>query len=649
VSERLGGRPPGFFQAARACTFAAMMWGTLGHAPAQRVESDAIRIAVDASRASSQKILHATLQIPFAPGPLTLYYPKWMPADHSPDGPIANLVGLKFSVAGQPVAWRRDAVDMYSFHLEVPAGATSVEAQLDFLLSVPGPTIDFAASSSSRVLVLMWNQVVLYPAGRPAKQIMLQPTLRLPSGWKFNTALPVAAHSGDTVTFAPVDLELLVDSPVQSAEYTKVIPLTAPGEKPPAELDVVADDGWALELPEELIANYKRLVAEAQALYRSHHYRDYHFLLTLSDHVLPLGQEHHESSDDRVGEETLRDPNRRLLEAGLFPHEYTHSWNGQYRRPDGLATSDFQQPMKGELLWVYEGLTSYLGTVLTARSGLWSPEEAREDLAATVSMLEHRVGRRWRPLRDTADAAQILYFAPSEWASERRGTDFYAESVLLWLEVDVTIRRLTKGRRSLDDFCGQFLGGSDGEPVMKPYTYEELLSRLNQVAPNDWRSFFRERVELVTDHPPLGGIDNGGWRMVYNEVPNKMLAAGQQAFGAGNFTSSLGLVVTREGNIQDVIPGMAAFAAGLAPYMRMSGVNGKLFSIEELTRAVEASKSTSQAIDILASNTGRLATYQVKYQGGLQAPHLERVPGTVDYLSNILKPLTGGGVPAPRR
>src|SRR5580700_3535296 len=423
-------------------------------ARAQLSSPGPIAISVDATHAP-QRILHAKLEIPVRPGPLTLYYPKWMPADHSPDGPIPNVAGLKFSAGGKEIAWVQDAVDMYAFNLDIPAGVNSIQASLDFLISAPGPTIDFAASGSAKLFILMWNQVILYPKGWPAAQLTFQPSLTVPAGWKFNTSLPIASQSADTITFSPVPLDLLVDSPVQSGEFVRVYPLN-PGGKPSHEVDVVSDDPWALDIPPALVDNYRRLVAEADALYQSHHYRDYHFLLTLSDNVLPLGQEHHESSDDRVAERTLTDPNSRLLEAELFPHEFTHSWNGQFRRPDGLATSDFQQPMKGELLWVYEGLTDYIGTVLTARSGLWTPEETSERLASIASTLEHRAGRSWRSLQDTADSAQVLYFAPPEWASYRRGTDFYIESVLLWLDVDVTIRRLTHHARSMNDFCRIF-------------------------------------------------------------------------------------------------------------------------------------------------------------------------------------------------
>jgi predicted metalloprotease with PDZ domain len=618
-------------------------------AEAQTMASRPIRISVDATHASSQKILHADLEIPAWPGPLTLYYPKWMPADHSPDGPIANLAGLRFAAGGKELPWRRDLADMYTFHVEVPGGASAVTAHLDFLLSAPGPTIDFAASSSAHLLILMWNEVLLYPTGRPASQIVFQPSLQLPRGWKFNTALPVASQSGDKINFAVVPLDLLVDSPVQSGEFVRVIPLTEAGQFPANELDMAADDAWALHLSPALIEKYKQLVAQADALYQSQHYRDYHFLLTLSDNVLPLGQEHHESSDDRVAENTLADPNRALLEAGLFPHEYTHSWNGQYRRPTGLATRDFQQPMEGDLLWVYEGLTTYLGTILTARSGLWTDEQTRDDLAATASMLDHRAGRAWRSLQDTADAAQILYFAPGEWSSYRRGTDFYPESVLLWLEADVIIRRQTQDQKSLDDFCRSFLGGPGHDPVIKTYTFEELVSTLNQVAPYDWSNFFRTRLNSHGPQAPLGGISGGGWQLVYDDQPNAMIAAREQVSGEGDFTSSLGLVVTKEGHVGNAIPGMPAFESGLAPYMQIVGVNGRSFSVANIEQALKDSKSTSKPIIILASNTGSLASYTIDYHEGIRFPHLRVIPGTRDYLTEILKPLPGRPVTAQRR
>ena len=614
----------------------AVIVSTAACAHSQAQSARPIKISVDATQAS-RRVLHSQLEIPASPGPLTLYYPKWLPADHSPDGPISNVAGLKFSAAGKRIPWRQDPVDMYAFHVIVPSGADWVTANFDFLLSAPGPAIDFSASGSAKLLILMWSEVLLYPSGFSASALSFSPTLKLPQDWKFSTALPVDHVSGDTITFAPLPLDLLVDSPVQSSPYMRVFQLTPNGALR-HELDVAADGPSLLDVPPELIESYKRLVSEALALYQSHHYREYHFLLTLSDHVMGLGQEHHESSDDRIPARTLIEPGKRLLEAGLFPHEFTHSWNGQFRRPEGLATPDFQQPMKSDLLWVYEGLTSYLGTILTARSGLWTPAQTREDIAHVASTLVHRAGRNWRSLQNTSLAAQVLYFSPAEWTSYRRGTDFYIESLLLWLEVDVNIRKLTHDQRSLDTFCRDFFGGPGGKPAISTYTFDDLISALNKVAPQDWRGFFQERMDPTDPPPPFRGLTEGGWRLVFNDEPNEMVESGQG--GTGDFTSSIGLVVKSDGYIQDAVPGMPAFESGLSPYMKMIGVDGRQFSIDELTQAIKNTKSGPAAITVLVSNSGVLETYEIKYHGGAAYPHLERVQSVNDYLDDILKPLT---------
>ncbi|HEV2115648.1 MAG TPA: M61 family peptidase, partial [Terriglobales bacterium] len=420
-----------------------------------------ITLNVDA-REAPRRIFHVRLSFPVSAGPLTLYYPKWLPGNHRPTGPIANLVGLHFSASGQVIPWNRDDVDMYAFHVNVPAGASTLEAGFDYVTPSHGPG-RFDPVSTDQLMILNWNVVLLYPAGKPARDFTYNATLELPAGWKFGTALPVSSHSSSAVAFAPAPLNTLIDSPVLAGANYRAVPLPAPGS-PPQELDIAADSAAVLEIPEESVADYTRLMAEAGALFGAHHYRDYHFLLTLSDVEPPNGLEHHESSDDRAPERTLIDPSLRKLMASLLPHEYAHSWNGKYRRPAGLATPDYQQPMKGELLWVYEGLTTYLGEVLAARSGLYTPAQFREQLALTAAQMDHRAGRLWRPLEDTAVAAQILYEAPREWTSWRRSADFYPESELTWLEADTIIRKQTNGRRSLDDFCRAFEGPPSGPP-----------------------------------------------------------------------------------------------------------------------------------------------------------------------------------------
>jgi predicted metalloprotease with PDZ domain len=614
----------------------AAIAGSLCSAQTTNQLAGTIAIAVDATQVM-HKVLHADLSYPVRPGPLTLYYPKWLPADHSPDGPIWNVAGLKFFAAGKPLAWAQDSADMYAFHLDVPARVDLVTAQLDFLLSAPGPAIDFSASGTAKLFVLMWNQVMLYPAGLPTNSITIEPKVTLPTGWKFSTALPIASVSGNSINFRPVELDLLIDSPVQSGEFMRVVQLT-PDESPSHEIDIAADSSSGLDIPPDLIENCKRLTREAHVLFRSHHYREYHFLLTLSDHIMGLGQEHHESSDDRLPAGGLADPNRRLLAADLFPHEFTHSWNGQYRRPAGLATSDFQQPMLGDLLWVYEGMTDYLGLVLATRSGFLTQPQAHDRLAALASTLNRRAGRTWRSLENTSRAGQVLYFSPPQWVSFRRGTDFYTESVLIWLEADVTIRKLTQGQRSLDDFCAAFLGGPEEMATIRTYTFDDLVGALNAIAAYDWRTFFRERLDSTSPHAPLGGLTGGGWQLTYDERPNEVIAAEQAAEGDGDYTSSLGLTVKSDGTVQDAIPGMPAFQSGISPYTRIVAVNGQEFSLDRLNRALAQSTLQTAPLVLLTSNSGFLENHEIAYQGGLRYPHLIRNQSETNSLDQILSP-----------
>src|SRR4029077_13688162 len=382
---------------------------------------------------------------PASPGDLTLYYPKWIPGEHAPDGPVVDLASLKFTAGGNTLKWRRDLLDGFTIHVEVPTGVTEVNVQLDFLSPA---TFEggFSAGSSAtdKLAVISWNKVLLYPKGWKSDDISYTASLKLPSGWKFGTPLPIASQSGNEIHFATTSLTRLVDSPVLTGEFLKVVPLA---QDPLTEMDIAADSASALEAPQDVWDHYKSLVEQANKLFGAHHYRDYHFLYTLSDHVAHFGLEHHESDDSRVDERGLTDENLRKQVAGLLPHEYVHSWNGKYRRPADLATPDYEQPMQDDLLWVYEGLTSYLGSVLTARSGLLSTDQEIDDLALNAAGLDHTPSRAWRNLQDTADAAPQLYFSSSAWHSWRRGTDFYDEDVLTWLWADVIIRQQTKGKK----------------------------------------------------------------------------------------------------------------------------------------------------------------------------------------------------------
>ncbi|MDC3956841.1 M61 family metallopeptidase [Polyangium jinanense] len=601
-------------------------------------EAQTIRLSVDLSQAP-RRLFHAKLIIPVTPGPLTLLYPKWIPGHHSPQGPIVNLTGLKFTAAGQTLAWRRDDVDMYAFHLEAPAGADAIEVELDYISPTQAAE---GSSASAQLAVLSWNQVLLSPQGRTPDDLTYAATLRLPAGWKFGTALPVAKQSGETIEFDPVSLTTLVDSPVLTGAHFQTIPLSV-SSLPPHQIDMAGDSESALEMPAQMAENYQRLVAEAHALFGAHHYRSYRFLVSLSDHVGGyLGLEHHESSDNRLPERSLSTDGLRQLAGSLLSHEFVHSWVGKYRRPAGLATPDFQQPMKGEMLWVYEGLTEYLGNVLAARSGLFTPEEYREDLASTAAYLDRaRPGRTWRPLVDTAISSQILGSAPREWRAWRRGTDYYGEGVLIWLEADGIIRQETQGRRSLDDFIRLFYGGSSGAPEMKPYTFDDLVAALNDVAPYDWKGFFDARLNSTEPHAPLGGIESSGWKLTYTDKPNELTESLYREYRRlADFSYSIGLMVrtrSEDGRIVDAINGMPAERAGLAPGMKLIAVNGRQWSAEELRNALRTAKRTRQPIELLVENAGFYRTYFVNYTEGEKHPHLERDSSRPDLLGEVIK------------
>jgi predicted metalloprotease with PDZ domain len=598
--------------------------------------AQAVRLAVDATEAP-RKLFRAVEVIPAQPGPLTLYYPEWIPGEHGPTGPIINLSGLKFNAGGKTLQWRRDPVDMYAFHIEVPQGASSVEVNLEFLAPTFAGGFSGGSSTTSHLAMVTWNWVLLYPPVTHTDDITFDATLKLPPGWKFGTALRVERESGGVVTFAPVSLTNLVDSPVLAGEYFRVIPLKT-GERP-VELDIAADSPAALEASPRFTGAMRNLVREGEALAGAEHYDHYNFLFTLSDRVAHFGLEHHQSNDSRVAERALVDDTAGRLALGVLPHEYFHSWNGKFRRPAGLATSDYQKPMQGELLWVYEGLTEYYGNVLAARSGLWTPEEYRDEMAAVAADLDHRPGRLWRPLIDTTVAAQLLYNAPGEWFAERRGVEFYDEGWMIWTDADTLIRQLTNGQRSLDDFVKRFHGAPSTGPAVKPYTFDDVVNTLNEVAPYDWRTFLNQRLWSNDFHAPLAGLERGGWRLTYDNVRSQHIQDLEEGRERVEMGYSLGLRLDTKGLIADVIPGMPAFAAGLGPGMTIVAVGGKAFSPDVLRDAVAAAKAGRAPIQLLVNNEGALINYSLDYHGGGQYPHLVRDNAQPDLLDQIIAPV----------
>jgi predicted metalloprotease with PDZ domain len=594
-----------------------------------------ITIALDATEAP-RKIFHARMTIPTTGGPLTLYYPKWIPGEHGPTGPIQDLAGLKFTANGQILKWRRDRLDGWTIHVDVPAGAASVDASLDFISPAGAEGLYTGGrSATDKMSVISWNTMLLYPAGWTSDELTYEATLRLPAGWKFGTPLPVASQAGGEIKFKSVSLTTLVDSPVITGQYMRVVPLA---QNPLREMDIAADSAAALDTPPEVVDHYKNLIDQAEKLFGAHHYREYHFVYSLSDHVAHFGLEHHESNDSRVDERGMVNPGKRLLFAGLLPHEYVHSWNGKYRRPADLTTPDYEKPMQTDLLWVYEGLTSYLGDLLTARSGIRTPEEARDQLASIAADLDHRSGRVWRNLQDTADGVPDMQGAPRQWDSWRRPLDYYDEDVLNWLWVDTIIRQQTQGKKSIDDFCHLFHGGQSGPPEVKAYTFDDVVNALNQVTAYDWRGFWTERLTNHGPGAPLGGVTNSGWKIVYDDTRSSLMKTREEERNTIDASYSIGLYLRDDGSLVDTIEGMTAAAAGIGPGMKVVAVNGRRFTADVLRDALKAGKSSSQPLELLVENTDYYKTYKLDYHGGEKYPHLVRDDSKPDMLSDIIKP-----------
>jgi len=597
-----------------------------------------IAIHVDASD-TRQGIFRVHETIPVEPGKLTLLYPEWIPGNHSPSGPIAMLAGLKLSANGKPVAWKRDKYDVYAFHLDVPAGATMLDADFQYLSPRDG-----GYEMTDRMLMLEWDKLSLYPAGHYTRDIRFAPSVTLPQGWRFGSALEraggsQASQSGDSTTFKPVSYNTLVDSPMYAGRYFRRVDLN-PGGKAPVHLDVVADEPKYLEMTPEQLREHRALVTQAVKLFGSHHYDHYDFLFSLSDQLAGNGLEHHQSSEDGMGADYFTAwagdaPNRDLL-----AHEYVHSWNGKFRRPADLWTPNLNVPMGDSLLWVYEGQTQYWGYVLTARAGLWTPEQFRDALAMTAANYDrNRPGFQWRTLEDTTNDATAAHRSGLPYRSWQMSEDYYSGGQMLWLAADAKLRELTHGKKSLDDFAQAFFGVDDGSFVTKTYTFDDVVAALDGVAKYDWAGFLRARADAL-DPPLLDGLAAAGWKLVYTDQPSayekQYDSRPESPRHIYNFAWSIGLTLTKAGEVNDVRWGGPAFKAGVSTGAILVAVNGQAYSPDALKEAITAAKSGGAPIQLLLKFQGRLLTVPVDYRGGLQYPHLQRIAGTPDYLDQII-------------
>ncbi|HEY1649037.1 MAG TPA: M61 family peptidase [Terracidiphilus sp.] len=626
----------------RRTTSAALLLAALAAITATvRAQKPAIEITADLTDAP-RKLYHAEVDLPVTAGPLTLTTPQWIPGNHRPTGPVDEISGVVFSANGKTLSWRRDDVDLYQFHLNIPEGVTTLHAHLDCIV---------LQRVSQKLAVLEWEKLLLYPANTPVREIPIQPSLKVPAGWGIGTALtPVSSGAypvpapGAVTEFAVTNVEQLEDSPVIAGEYFHEFPL-APAIKPSHFIDVVSDFPEDSNLRPAVLAQLSNLVRETDALYASHHYHAYHFLLTLSDVAGGEGLEHGQSSNNGVGEKGYADDAHELENADLLPHEFTHSWNGKYRRPVGLYQPDFATMQQGTLLWVYEGMTQYLGNLLAARTGFETQAQYRDQLALSAALLDNRPGRDWRSTEDTAVSASILRGGNPAWSNWKRGQDYYEEGELLWLDADTLIRKMTNNKKSLSNFEKIFLakGGNTG-PLIVPYAFDELVEDLNAVVPYDWATFLHDRVDKINPRADLAGIEQGGYKLVYQDKPTaslRTLARVSPKWGAmAAYWFSIGLRVAKDGSISDVRWNGPADKAQLTPGEKIIAVDGRVFTPDVLHDAIRAAKDNTESIHLIVQADAFVSMAAIDYHDGERYPALQRVEGTSDYLDDITTPLT---------
>ncbi len=593
-----------------------------------------IELDVDATDLS-QRVFHIRQKVPVAAGLQRFHYPQWLPGNHAPTGAIEKLAGLVITGNGQRLHWVRDPLDVYTFQVQVPDGVSTL--QMDYQFLSPTSSAQGRSVMTPNMLNLQWDAMVLYPAAHAAHAITYKANVRYPQGWQSASALTVASRGDDTVHYAPTNLEILIDSPVFAGRYQRTFDLAPAGTRP-VRLNVFADRAKDLDAKPEHIAQHRALVSQARKLFGAEHYDHYDFLFAVTDQLGGIGLEHQRSSENSEDRDYFSGWDAKIGSSDLLGHEYTHSWDGKYRRPADLATPNYNVPMQGSLLWVYEGQTQYWGNVLTARAGLRPMEASRDALAiVAATYADNRLGLEWRSLADTTNDPVIARRKPKPYRGYQMSEDYYQGGQMLWLEADARIRKLSGGKRQLDDFAKTFFGQNDGEwQRPAPYTVDDVVAALEQVQPTgDWAQFLLDRVQHRADL--TGGLAASGWKLVYSDTPSAYYKAQMKERGA-NFIYSLGLAVDKEGKITEVRWDSPAFAAGVGSGMQLMAVNDIQYSATELEDAVRANHQLPQPrpLTLLVKDMDVYRTLQVDYRGGLRYPQLERIAGTTDYLTPIL-------------
>ena len=590
-----------------------------------------IALQVDA-RDTERRVMRIHETVPVPGGAETvLLFPEWVPGAHSPVNPLPLNAGLVIHGGGQRIAWKRDTVNVHAFHVPVPAGVTSLA--LDFQFLSPTDPEQGHVMVGPTVLEVDWLQNALYPAGWFARRVPVNATLTLPRGWGYFTALDTDARRGDVVRFRQTSLETLMDSPVIAGRYTQGVDLD-PGGRSKVTFGMVADRPEDLVYKPEQMAVHRAMIAQADRLFGSRHYGHYTFLFWQSDTVGGAGTEHHQSSEDGLKPGYFSEWEKNLTERTLFSHEYTHSWDGKFRRPADLWTPSYEVPMRDSLLWVYEGQTQYWGEVLAARSGLYSKQDALDSLALTAATYDLTPGRSWKPLEDTTNDPIVNERRPSPWRSWQRSEDYYEEGRLIWLDVDTRIREGTGGKRSLDTFARQFFGVSDGSFVPQTYTFDDIVAGLNAVMSYDWAGYLRYRLNTNAPGAPLDGLARGGYQLVYTDKESAFQKSANGRRKYVGFAFGPGFSVGREAAVIGVIWDSAAFKAGLTNGTKLIAVNGTAYDEDRLKDAVAAT-AKGVPLDLTVRDGERVRTVRLDYKGGLRYPHLERIAGIKPLIDDI--------------
>lgn len=591
-----------------------------------------------------RRLLHARMEMDVTPGQMVLWYPKWIPGTHAPSGPIQNIGGMRLRTAdGRAIRWQRDEVEMYRIIADVPKDAGKLVIELDYITNQPSTnSVGVDSFGNSQVGIINFNTVLLYPDGAERDQLQVTTSVTLPEGWRHGTSLPkkkAQPENGQTITFEPRPLVEVIDSPLICGEHLRSIELTPNGlDWPPVWLHVASEAPAAVQVDDKLREQFQRLVSESAALFGDAHFENYHFLLVCTDQLPGMGLEHHASSLNVVKERGMVDEDERTGRlAYLLPHEFVHSWCGKFRRPAAMMSGSYHSPERTALLWVYEGLTQYLGEVLAVRSGLTSQDDHMQHLATTVSRLRRQSGRDWRPLLDTAVASHTLRGSSHNWHGLRRGQDYYSEGALIWLEVDAIIRDRTSGKKSLDDFCRAFFSHDAGTQRVAPFTYEQVIAELNRVTPYDWADLLGRRLNDTLEQMPTEFVTLCGCRLHYTAEPPKNISGRQKENDSVDASDSLGATFDKEGKVTFVSPNMPADEAGLAPDMQVAGVNGSKYSSRRMLDAI-ADSVTRGHIELLMLDGERFRTIKVPYADGPRYLTLTRDRNRPDILADILKP-----------